>query len=249
MKKILIRADDLGYSEGVNYGIAKSVKDGVISSVGVMMNMPSVTQGLALLKDTEVCLGQHTNICVGRPITDPSLIPSITNEFGEFKSSKEYKQTKEDFVVLEEVIIEIEAQYKRFLELVGEKPHYFEGHAIASANFFKGLEIVAEKYGLKYSGMSLAGEPILVGHTNVYATMESTLPDYNPFETLKKMIEQSHEDGCDMLICHPGYLDGYILKKSSLTIPRPLEVDMLCSLDTKKYLEESGVIQVDYDDL
>ena len=42
MKKILIRADDLGYSEGVNYGIAKSVKDGIIGSVGVMTNMPSV---------------------------------------------------------------------------------------------------------------------------------------------------------------------------------------------------------------
>ena len=28
MIKILVRADDLGYSEGVNYGIAKSVKEG-----------------------------------------------------------------------------------------------------------------------------------------------------------------------------------------------------------------------------
>ncbi|MBR3265159.1 MAG: ChbG/HpnK family deacetylase, partial [Erysipelotrichaceae bacterium] len=32
MKKILIRADDLGYSEGVNYGILKSVKDGLVRS-------------------------------------------------------------------------------------------------------------------------------------------------------------------------------------------------------------------------
>ena len=103
MKKILIRADDLGYSEGINYGIAKSVKDGIIKSVGVMTNMPSVSHGLKLLKGTDVCLGQHTNICIGKPITDPALIPSITNEKGEFKSSKEYRQAKEDFVVLEEV--------------------------------------------------------------------------------------------------------------------------------------------------
>jgi len=34
MKRILIRADDLGYSEGVNYSIAKSVKDGTIKNVG-----------------------------------------------------------------------------------------------------------------------------------------------------------------------------------------------------------------------
>ena len=28
MKRILVRADDLGYCEGVNYGIAKAVKEG-----------------------------------------------------------------------------------------------------------------------------------------------------------------------------------------------------------------------------
>ena len=85
MKKILIRADDLGYSEGVNYGIAKSVKEGIIKSVGVMSNMPTVAHGLKLLEGVDVCLGQHTNICVGKPLVDPSLIPSITNEHGEFK--------------------------------------------------------------------------------------------------------------------------------------------------------------------
>ncbi|WP_099467106.1 ChbG/HpnK family deacetylase [Konateibacter massiliensis] len=249
MSKILVRADDLGYSEAVNYGIAKSVKEGIISSVGVMANMPAVNHGLELLKGVPVCFGQHTNICVGKPITDPALIPSITNEKGEFKASKEYRQAKEDFVVLDEVILEIEAQYERFLELVGEKPHYFEGHAVASHNFFRGLEIVAEKYGLKYSGMSFGGDPITIGSTKVYVMMESMLPDYNPFESLKKMVENPHEDGCDMLICHPGYLDGYILNNSSLTIPRTQEVDMLCDPMTKKFLEQAGVTQINYDDL
>lgn len=50
MKKILVRADDLGYSEGVNCGIAKSVKEGIIRSVGVMPNMEAVTHGLKLLE-------------------------------------------------------------------------------------------------------------------------------------------------------------------------------------------------------
>ena len=30
MKHIMVRADDLGYSEGINYGIEKSVKEGII---------------------------------------------------------------------------------------------------------------------------------------------------------------------------------------------------------------------------
>ena len=36
MKQLLIRADDLGYSDGVNYGIAKAVNKGIVKSVGVM---------------------------------------------------------------------------------------------------------------------------------------------------------------------------------------------------------------------
>lgn len=249
MKKILIRADDLGYSEGVNYGIAKSVKEGIIGSVGVMTNMPAVVHGLNLFEDTKVCFGQHTNICIGKPITDPSLIPSITNENGEFKSSKEYRQAKEDFVVLEEVILEIEAQYRRFIELTGETPHYFEGHAVASANFFKGLEIVADKFGLKYSGFSIDGTPLKIDKKDVCVTMDSMMPNYNPFESLKKIVENAEDDKYYMFICHPGYLDGYILKNSSLTIPRPMEVDMVCDPNTKKFIEASGVKLITYDDL
>lgn len=248
MKKLLIRADDLGYSEGINYGIAKSVKEGIIGSVGVMVNMPSVEHGLELLKGKEVCLGQHTNICMGKPITDPSLIPSITNEKGEFKSSKEYRGAKKDFVVLDEVIIEIEAQYKRFVELTGQQPHYFEGHAVASENFFKGLEIVAEKHGLKYSPFSFGG-PAKINNKDVYVTMKSTEPNYEPFEALKETIENAKDNEYHMFICHPGYLDGYILKHSSLTMPRPMEVDMVCNTNTKKWLEEAGVELITYDDL
>ena len=62
MKHIMVRADDLGYSEGINYGIEKSVKEGIIKNVGFMVNMPATQHGYDLLKDTEICLGQHTNI-------------------------------------------------------------------------------------------------------------------------------------------------------------------------------------------
>lgn len=249
MKKILLRADDLGYSEGVNLGIAKSVKDGLINNVGVMTNMPAVLHGLDLLKDEEVCFGQHTNICIGKPLTDPALIPSLVQENGEFKASKDFRAAKKDFVVFDEVVLEIEAQLKRFIEIVGDKPHYFEGHAVASDNFFKGLEFVANKHGLKYSGMSFGEKPITVGNTEVQITMDSMSPGYDPFESLKKMVEKAKDDECHMLICHPGYLDKFILENSSLTIPRTLEVEMLCDEKTKKYIKDNNISLITYDEL
>ena len=77
MKKLMIRADDLGYSKGINYGIYESVKNGVIKNIGFMVNMPNSVEGYNLVKDYDICLGQHTNVCVGRPICNPSLIPSL----------------------------------------------------------------------------------------------------------------------------------------------------------------------------
>ena len=68
--KIIFRADDLGFSEAVNYGIRKAIVDGVITCTGLMPNMPYAAAGYALVKDTGVEVGQHTNICVGRPLTN-----------------------------------------------------------------------------------------------------------------------------------------------------------------------------------
>ncbi len=248
MKQLLIRADDLGFTEAINYGIEKSVKQGLVRSVGVMTNMEAAAHGLNLLKDTDVCYGLHTNICAGRPLVDPKLIPSITTEDGYLKSSKEYRSTKEDFVVLNEVILEIEAQYERFVELVGHKPSYFEGHAVASQNFFQGLEIVAKRHDCDYFGMSFTGEPVLFKGRNMHVHMDSMFPGYDPYVSLKKAVETAIDGDVDVFIAHPGYLDDYILTHSTLTIPRTKEVVMLTDPEMREWLQaQTDVEPVTYD--
>jgi predicted glycoside hydrolase/deacetylase ChbG (UPF0249 family) len=253
MIKMIIRADDVGYSEAVNYGIEKSVKEGLIGSVGIMPNMPSVQHGLNLLKGTGVCLGQHTNVCLGKPCANPDRIPSLLEENGEFKSSRAYREAfarGEDFVVLDEIVIEIEAQYMRFKELTGQEPDYFEAHAVTSKNLYKGLEIVAEKYNLRYSNMSpmdtigtFAGKPIAA------CPMGSMSTEYNPEKCLKESVENAHTDIPNVFICHPGYLDAYLLRSSSLTINRTKEVEMLCDPSMRAWLREQDVELITYRDI
>lgn len=248
MKRLILRADDLGFSEAVNYGIEKTAREGLITSVGLMTNMKASEHGINRLKELPVCYGQHTNICVGYPIIDASKIPSITNPDGSFKSSKEYRAAKEDFVVLEEVILEIEAQYERFKELTGEKPHYFEGHAVASRNFFKGLEIVAKRHGVRYLPFNPNGA-ISFGQSQLYMHMESMKADYDPISSIKNIQYHEGEKEADVYICHPGYLDEYLLKKSSLTFPRAKEVSALCSDELKSWIKEKQIDLISYDDI
>ena len=51
--KIIFRADDLGFSEAVNYGIRKAIVDGVITCTGLMPNMPYAAAGYALVKSRQ----------------------------------------------------------------------------------------------------------------------------------------------------------------------------------------------------
>ncbi|KAF1302436.1 ChbG/HpnK family deacetylase [Enterococcus saccharolyticus] len=257
MKKILLRADDLGYSEAVNYGIEKSVKHGLIRSVGVMVNMPATMHGVGLLRQENIAFGQHTNICVGRPMSDPAFIPSLVDEHGYFKSSKEYRKATEDFVDFNEALLEIEAQYQAFLALFGRKPDYFEGHAIASENFFRALEHFANAHNLTYSGLPKDTDPnsldedasIMVNETKVYLTMESMNEDYDPYQTFDKLLAHFHEDGVEMIIFHPGYLDDFLLNHSSLLVPRTKEVEMLTNPLIARKLEEAQIERIDYRDL
>ena len=249
MGRILVRADDLGYCEAVNYGIAKAVKEGIIRSVGLMPNMEAARHGVELLKGAQVCFGQHTNICNGRPLTDPKRIPSLVQENGEFKDKSEYRKARKDFVVLDEVILEIEAQYQRFVELVGDKPHYLEAHAVPSDNLSRGLQIVAQRHDLQYLGGDGRG-PVRFRNTNLYMSMDSMFPDYDPFRSLKNAaLRDVGEDGCVMMVCHPGYVDEYVYQTSFITRQRAQEVAMCIAPETKQWLEENHIQVVTYDDL
>ena len=254
MIKLVIRADDIGYSEAVNYGIYKSIKDGLISSAGLMPNMPYAKHGVDLLKGLDVAIGQHTNMCLERPCCDPSRIPSLVDENGFLKSSRTYREAfknGEDFVVVEEAVLEIEAQYEKFRELTGKEPSYFEAHAVVSANLFKALEIVAEKYGLPYQEFRFDGSPTTFnGKPVVVLPMGSMAPDYDPFACLKKDIEEyAREDMPNIFVCHPGYIDDYLLRNSSLTINRAKETAMLCDPAVREWLSGQDIQLVSYDDI
>ena len=248
MKKLLIRADDLGYCEAVNYGIARAVKDGIVRCVGVMPNMEWAEHGVRLLDGTDVIFTVHANICQGKPLTDPKLIPSLVDG-DEFKDKSLYREAKEDFVVLDEVVMEVEAQYLRLVELTGKKPFMVEAHAVPSANFNKALAIVATKYGVE----SLQFDPKRgpkVGSTYFKFSMDSGNADYNPLESMKKAMSQEFaEDEAMLMVLHPGYVDEYVLNTSYITTQRALEVAMAINPETPKWCEENGVKLLTYADL
>lgn len=245
--KLIMRADDLGFSEAVNLGIYKAVKEGVITSVGMMTNMEHANHGYELVKDFDIALGQHTNICAGRPLTDPKLIPSLVQENGEFCSSREIRSRKEDTVVIEEAEMEIEAQYLRFKEITGKDPDYFECHAVISQKFFIALRNVAKKYGLFYENVLFDQE--FEKENNIYGIAMAKLNEqmlYDPKEYIENSLEFIRNHDVSVMVFHPGYLDQYILTHSSFTLIRAMECDFLCSSWLKDWLKENQIELTDF---
>ena len=248
MTKILVRADDLGYSEAFNYGLARAVKSGIVKSVGVMPNMEWAEHGVRLLDGTDVTFTVHANICQGKPLTDPKRIPSLVDENGIFKDKSLYREAKEDFVVLEEVVMEVEAQFLRLMELTGKKPYMVEAHAVPSANFNKALAIVAQKYGVE--SMKIGPKGPMIGNTYLKFSMDSGNPDYNPFESFKKAaLQPMAEDEAALMVLHPGFVDEYVLTTSYITTARAMEVAFAINPEVPKWCEENGVKLLTYADL
>lgn len=248
MKKIVFRADDLGYSEGVNYGIAKSIDEGLIANVGLMVNMDATQHGIDLVKTSEVCMGIHVNISSGKPVLAPHLIPSLIQTDGTFKSSKAY-QTMDEDVIYEEVYREVEAQYQLFVEMVGREPAYFDAHAVQSQNFDRAVAAIAKKYAIKHSPLPTDGtNQAMIGTTKVFLHGGSKL-DKGPEDCLEEIITSMNDSECHMIIYHPGYLDAYILEHSSLTLNRVFETKMLCSEESRRMVENNQLTQMTYEEL
>ena len=52
---------------------------------------------------------------------------------------------KPDFTNIDEVEAEIDDQYHRFLELIGKKPDYFEGHAVGKRSYISIINMAKQK--------------------------------------------------------------------------------------------------------
>ena len=248
MAKILVRADDLGYCEAVNYGIARAVKDGIVRSVGVMPNMEWAEHGVRLLDGTDVIFTVHANICQGKPLTDPALVPSLVGQNGEFKEKEIYRAAKEDFVVLEEAVMEVEAQYLRLVELTGKKPFMVGAHAVPSNNFNKAIVMVAQKYGVEH--LKFGPRRPMIGKTTFKFSMDSGNPDYNPFESFKKAaLQPMAEDEACLMVLHPGFVDAYVLDTSYITTQRAREVEFATNPEVPKWCAENSVQLLTYADL
>ncbi len=170
-RTLIVNADDLGMSDGVNRGIVAAHRDGIVTSSTAITNLPTARAGIELaLRDApELGLGLHVNLTFGRPLLPPDEVPSLVDARGRFVSVQRGVGTPTRWV-RREVAAELRAQFERFVAYAGRPPDHLDAHQLVSTVSIHGRQVVlelAEEHGL----------PVRRGRTGWFGAMERWMPE------------------------------------------------------------------------
>jgi len=79
VRRLVVNADDLGFTLGVNQAIVKSHTDGIVTSATLMANGPAFCEAKELAKQLpSLSIGCHIVLIDGVPVLPAARIPSLT---------------------------------------------------------------------------------------------------------------------------------------------------------------------------
>lgn len=86
IRKVVINADDFGLCEGVNKGIVKAHTEGLLTSAGMMANMPCADEAAAMARALPgLGIGVHLNLTEGKPLCRDGRTDCLLDSTGRFK--------------------------------------------------------------------------------------------------------------------------------------------------------------------
>jgi len=129
-RNLIVNADDLGWTAGVNRGIAEAHRNGIVTSASLLANGQAFAEGVALARDAGgLGLGVHLNLNDGPPVAPPESVPSLVNDAGEFEGGPDGLLLKiaTRGLSLREVEVEWSAQIAMVRD-AGIEPTHLDGH-------------------------------------------------------------------------------------------------------------------------
>ena len=149
MKKIIINADDFGYSKDNNEAVKQGFLSGFITSASIMTNMQGFDDAVNILKEIpNIDLGFHFNIMEGKSITKCSLLCGKDGYFNQSYIDLILKSHNKAF--MQEIEQEVKAQLEKTLKYhkISHIDSHIHTHAIP--NIFKLTVKLAKEYNINF---------------------------------------------------------------------------------------------------
>src|SRR5947208_5569539 len=130
MKNLIVNADDLGWTDGVNRGILDAFHGGIVTSTSLLANGAAFAAAVKSAKAAPgLGVGVHLNLSDGDPVADPESVTSLLNDDGKFADGPEsllLKRARRG-LILDEVEEEWDAQIQKLRD-AGIRPTHLDGH-------------------------------------------------------------------------------------------------------------------------
>jgi predicted glycoside hydrolase/deacetylase ChbG (UPF0249 family) len=124
--KLIVNADDFGYTESISAGILRAHQGGIVTATTLMTNAPHTAGAAKLARATpSLDVGVHLVATYDRPLAEVELIRTLVDKDGRFFRPVELLSRDID---RREALIEYRAQYRRARELLGREPTHVDSH-------------------------------------------------------------------------------------------------------------------------
>lgn len=240
---LIVNADDFGRAVGVNLGVVRAHREGIVTSATLMTNAPGTAHaGMLAATAPGLDIGVHLTLTYARPLLNPSRIQSLVREDGSFWRPTELLARPFD---QREALMEYRAQFSRARELLGREPTHIDTH-----------HWVHDHPALSWAVCELARETGAAARTHTprqrdeyrakgvrttdHFTREFQHPGHIEVADLLALLSRL-EDGVTELMCHPGEPDPELVATSAYARERPLELAVLTDPKVRDALERERI--------
>jgi hopanoid biosynthesis associated protein HpnK len=129
-RNLIVNADDLGWTAGVNRGIAEAHRNGIVTSASLLANGEAFAEAVELARTARgLGVGVHLNLSDGPAVAPRDTVASLLNHAGEFEGGPDALLLKiaTRGLSMREVELEWDAQIAK-LRKAGIEPTHLDGH-------------------------------------------------------------------------------------------------------------------------
>ncbi len=129
-RNLIVNADDLGWTAGVNRGVAEAHRNGIVTSASLLANGAAFAEAVELARKTRgLGVGVHLNLSDGPPTAAREAVPTLVNASREFEGGPDSLLLKiaTRGLSMREVEMEWEAQISK-VRGAGVEPTHLDGH-------------------------------------------------------------------------------------------------------------------------
>lgn len=130
MRNLIVNADDLGWTVGVNRGISEAHRNGIVTSTSLLANGSAFEDGVRTARKLPgLGVGVHLNLSDGLPTSPADDVKTLLNEHGKFAGGPEslLLRLTTKSLDLGEVEREWDAQIQK-VHASGIRPTHLDGH-------------------------------------------------------------------------------------------------------------------------